>query len=108
MRPATTLLASILSLSFVASAKDAPPPPANVIAQTNVMVAMRDGVELATDIYLPAKDEQPIAEKLPVILTRTPYNKNGSKKQGEYFAQQAETIQRSRRRRIYGSQHTFH
>ena len=108
MRPATTLLASILSLSFVASAKDAPPPPANVIAQTNVMVAMRDGVELATDIYLPAKDEQPIAEKLPVILTRTPYNKNGSKKQGEYFAQHGYVFVAQDTRGRYASKDTWH
>ena len=37
----------------------------------NVMVPMRDGVRLATDIYLPA-DGGPF----PVLLARTPYNKN--------------------------------
>jgi uncharacterized protein len=35
------------------------------------MVAMRDGIKLATDIYLPIEGNGP----WPVILTRTPYNK---------------------------------
>jgi putative CocE/NonD family hydrolase len=40
-------------------------------AQKNVMVPMRDGVKLATDIYRPAADG-----RYPVILERTPYNKD--------------------------------
>ena len=35
-----------------------------VTIQTNVMVRMRDGVRLATDVYLPAKDAKPIDAKL--------------------------------------------
>ena len=50
------------------------------------MVAMRDGVNLATDLYIPAPNGVRTTEKLPVILTRLPYNKDGAKKQGEYFA----------------------
>lgn len=38
------------------------------------MVAMRDGVKLATDVYLPAEGKGP----WPVILTRTPYNKSSA------------------------------
>ncbi|MGH8121806.1 MAG: CocE/NonD family hydrolase, partial [Rudaea sp.] len=41
----------------------------------DVMVAMRDGVHLATDIYLPARDGKPVAQRFPVILERTPYDK---------------------------------
>lgn len=44
----------------------------DVIVEHNVMVPMRDGVRLATDIYRPAK-----AGQFPVILTRDPYD-NGS------------------------------
>lgn len=43
-----------------------------VIAEYNVMVPMRDGVRLSTDIFRPAK-----AGRYPVILTRDPYD-NGS------------------------------
>ncbi len=37
------------------------------------MVPMRDGVRLATNIYLPEGDGP-----WPTVLTRTPYNKNGA------------------------------
>ncbi len=36
---------------------------------------MRDGVHLATDIYRPTLNGQIVEDKLPVILLRTPYNK---------------------------------
>ena len=41
----------------------------------NVLVAMRDGVRLATDVYRPARDGRPLTEPRPVLLHRTPYNK---------------------------------
>ncbi len=44
------------------------------------MVPMRDGVRLATDIYLPASQG-----KFPVILTRTPYNKVPSAAALQFF-----------------------
>lgn len=50
----------------------------DVIVHRNVMIAMRDGVHLATDIYRPAKDGKPVETSLPVILERTPYNKTGN------------------------------
>lgn len=42
----------------------------------NVMVPMRDGVRLATDIYLPAREGAVTQERLPAILIRTPYGKD--------------------------------
>ncbi|HET9680034.1 MAG TPA: CocE/NonD family hydrolase [Gammaproteobacteria bacterium] len=41
-------------------------------AKTMLMVPMRDGVKLATDVYLPKKGEGPY----PTIFIRTPYNFN--------------------------------
>ncbi|MGB3804668.1 MULTISPECIES: CocE/NonD family hydrolase [Sphingopyxis] len=41
----------------------------------NVMVPMRDGVRLATDVYLP---DGAIDAPLPVLLERTPYDKRGT------------------------------
>ena len=46
-----------------------------IVVERDVMVAMRDGVRLATDIYRPARNGSAVAEKLPVILERTPYGK---------------------------------
>jgi putative CocE/NonD family hydrolase len=43
----------------------------------NVMVPMRDGVHLATNVYLPAHGGTIADGKFPVILDRTPYNKDG-------------------------------
>jgi putative CocE/NonD family hydrolase len=64
-----------------------PTPPLSVVhAQTegfyeisvtkNEMVPMRDGVKLATDIYRPARNGSAAEGKFPVILERTPYNKD--------------------------------
>jgi uncharacterized protein len=48
-----------------------------ILVAKNVMVPMRDGVRLATDIYRPAVDGDPAPGKFPVILERTPYGKAG-------------------------------
>lgn len=47
-----------------------------------VMVAMRDGVQLATDIY-----RNPSVPKQSVILVRTPYNKDRAKQTAERFVE---------------------
>jgi hypothetical protein len=63
-----------------------------VAASKDVMIPMRDGVMLATDIYRPAIHGTPIEGKFPTILMRTPYNKvdrasaPGSYATAQYFA----------------------
>ncbi|HEY1929650.1 MAG TPA: CocE/NonD family hydrolase [Caulobacteraceae bacterium] len=47
----------------------------DMIVSSDVMIAMRDGVKLATDIYRPARDGRPVPGRFPVILERTPYGK---------------------------------
>jgi putative CocE/NonD family hydrolase len=56
-----------------------------VIVSKNVMVPMRDGVRLAIDIYRPALNGLPVEGKFPVILERTPYNKDGIESWVRYF-----------------------
>src|SRR5580698_5679267 len=46
-----------------------------MVAAKDIMIPMRDGVRLSTDIYRPARDGAPVAEKFPIILERTPYGK---------------------------------
>ena len=41
------------------------------IIDQKIMMPMRDGIRLATDIYRPITDE-----KVPIIFSRTPYNFN--------------------------------
>ena len=48
----------------------------DVLRQQDVMVAARDGVLLATDIYRPATGGVAASERLPVLLHRTPYDKS--------------------------------
>lgn len=45
------------------------------IIDSNVMIALRDGVKLATDIYRPASNGKALDGQFPVILERTPYGK---------------------------------
>lgn len=60
----------------------------DALCQSNVMIPLRDGVCLATDIYFPALGGQPAAGKFPVILERTPYDKAaaGNVTNGAYYA----------------------
>lgn len=44
--------------------------------ESDIMVEMRDGVRLATDIYRPAENGLPLSGAFPVILERSPYGKS--------------------------------
>jgi uncharacterized protein len=89
--PAWSLVALLASLvpwlslpAQTATGAAYPPPrgPHQVTVERSLMVPMRDGVRLATDLYRPADDSGP----LPTILMRTPYNKAGSAGAGNIFA----------------------
>ena len=60
----------------------------SVICEQNVMIMARDGTQLATDIYFPAMGEKVARGRFPVILERTPYQKNSpvNVTNGKYFA----------------------
>ena len=51
--------------------------PYEVILSKDVMVKMRDGVRLATDLYFPAHNGKQAPGKFPAIMVRTPYPKEG-------------------------------
>ena len=53
-------------------------PPMPIVAIETHMLPMRDGTRLATDVYLPSSPPP-----YPVILIRTPYDKNALKPIGE-------------------------
>ncbi|HTU21432.1 MAG TPA: CocE/NonD family hydrolase [Gemmataceae bacterium] len=63
-----------------------PPPKYQVKIEHDVMVRMRDGARLATDLYIPMLDGKPVVEKLPAVLQRTPYNKAPLEKVASFFA----------------------
>jgi uncharacterized protein len=60
------------------SLPDREPTHPEVLIRPNVRVSMRDGVELATDLYLPARDGRAATEPAPALLRRTPYNKGAA------------------------------
>ena len=51
------------------------PPPYGVINARNCGMTARDGVRLATDVWRPARDGEPLPGPFPAILLRTPYNR---------------------------------
>jgi putative CocE/NonD family hydrolase len=73
--------------------------PAIVLAEDvrlhrDVMVPMRDGILMATDIYLPARAGQADAAPRPVVLERTPYDK-ASASRSERTLLRPDPLQRS-------------
>ena len=72
------LVIVLLLLVACAAAQNAPAQ-FEVIVSQNVMIPMRDGVRLAADIYRPARNGAALEGKFPVILERTPYNKERSR-----------------------------
>ena len=82
MRPFRRL--ALLALWTVAGAAGAEERSESVVLK-DVMVQMRDGVRLATDVYLPARNGAPVEGRFPAILERTPYDKDQAEPLGRMF-----------------------
>jgi predicted acyl esterase len=99
MRRHLVLLTSLATIGLLADplaqrrSQDVEIPP-TVAIEKDVMVPARDGVRLATDIYRPAGGGQPSAGRFPVIVERTPYDKEGSGniRRGLFFAQRGYVV----------------
>jgi putative CocE/NonD family hydrolase len=74
----------LLLAAFAAAAQT----PYEVGEPQTVMVPMRDGVKLGTDVYRPLRNGVPVEGKFSVILVRTPYNKNGDRITARTFVPQ--------------------
>jgi len=76
MRNGMWVTASVLALAMVGSAQDqkpARPDLPKLFEKKEVMVPMRDGVKLHTEIYTPRDAQTP----LPILMERTPYGISG-------------------------------
>src|SRR5579863_2969783 len=100
---------------FAANAKQSAPTSGveyGVIVARNVMVPMRDGVKLATDVYLPARNGAQAPGKFPVLVSRTPYGKAsgpaGVDEVASYFAKSGYAVVVQDCRGRYNSQGTFY
>jgi putative CocE/NonD family hydrolase len=79
--------------------------PYGVFAAKDVMIAMRDGVKLATDIYRPARGGAPVEGRFPAIMERTPYNKeSGAAAVADYFVPRGYVVIRQDVRGRYKSE----
>ena len=65
-------LGAVNTLGPLAAKAAAPQADYQVQLDKGVMVAMRDGVQLATDLYWPATDGRRLGGRLPIIMNRTP------------------------------------
>lgn len=79
-----------------------------VAIEKNVMVPMRDGVRLATDIYRPSQNGVAVTGKLPAILTRLPYNKDGQAAIGKCYAARGYVFLAQDTRGRYKSEGVWH
>ena len=73
----------------------------------NVMLPMRDGVRMATDVYRPARAGRPLADRRPVLLHRTPYNKvetEATSGECHYFAARGYVVVNQDCRGCFGSE----
>jgi len=80
---ARLLIAALCAVPCLQAQSGAAPasPPAStayeIVSTRNIMVAMRDGTHLATDVYRPAQGGVASDGRFPAILMRTPYDKVG-------------------------------
>ena len=81
---------------------------ASYVVAKNVMVPMRDGVRLPTDIYFPAQDGVRLEGKFPAILERTPYNKDASSGQLLPFVKHGYVVVAQDTRDRYASEGVWH
>jgi putative CocE/NonD family hydrolase len=72
MTPSQLAAGAALACLLVPARSTGAADPAGIVLESNVPVRMRDGVTLRADVYRPAAEG-----RFPVLLQRTPYNKDG-------------------------------
>lgn len=99
----------LLLWSLLAAAPLGAQQAADVVVDRNVMIPVRDGVRLATDIYRPARNGAPITDRLPTLFLRTPYDKGNDAlaAQGRFFAQHGYVVALQDARGRYRSEGRF-
>jgi len=70
------VLTAVSLVGHGAAGQDQPPSAPQPALGPRQMVEMRDGARLATDVYLPGQAAGKTADRFPVVLVRTPYNKD--------------------------------
>ena len=82
--------------------------PFEALERSHVLIPMRDGTRLAADVFVPARDGEPIGERLPTILLRTPYDRRAFEKGwAPYFASHGFVTIAQDCRGTFGSEGSF-
>jgi putative CocE/NonD family hydrolase len=86
-------------------------PDHGTVVEKGIMVEMRDGTRLATDVYRPTWEDEAIEGPLPTILQRTPYDKEDPTRVrdlGEWFSRRGYAVAIQDFRGRYGSEGRFY
>ena len=59
--------------------------PFEIVERRDVMVRMRDGVELATNLYFPGRGGAPAPGRFPAMVRRTPYGKDFTQRRSMFW-----------------------
>lgn len=104
-----SFLLTIMIVAFLVGQSSAQTLGLDVVVEKNIRIPAADGTLLATDIYRPARNGEPLAEKYPVVFQRTPYNKEGERfvPQATYFASQGYVVVLQDLRGRYQSEGVF-
>jgi putative CocE/NonD family hydrolase len=97
-------IATLTAFPAVGRAQQRAETPYEVVVTKNVMVTSRDGVRLATDVYVPGRGGT-VSGRYPTIVERTPYNKeSGAESQVQYFVPSGYAVVRQDIRGRYHSE----
>ncbi|MBI2886653.1 MAG: CocE/NonD family hydrolase [Chloroflexi bacterium] len=95
---------------MLTTARQRSAPQFDVQVEENVWATLRDGVRLAADIYYPTVDGARVAQPLPAVLLRTPYDKGSQpnrEQTGPYFARRGYVVVIQDVRGRYASEGVF-
>ena len=109
MRTFVAALVAGVIAAFQPASNHAQAPELTAVVERGVMVPMRDGIKLWTDLYRPARGGVAVAERLPVLLQRTPYgiDEGALVKQALLFAARGYVVALQNVRGRYKSEGTF-
>ncbi len=78
-----------------------------VLADSNLMIPVRDGIRLSTRLYRPARNAISVDGRFPILLQRTPYDLAASAKDAEFFARHGYVVALQNIRGRYASEGKF-
>ena len=108
MRRSAALCGVLASVVALSSARAQSPTRYDaVLADSNLMIPVRDGIHMSTRLYRPATNGIPVQGRFPILLQRTPYDLNTSSRDAEFFARHGYVVALQNIRGRYKSEGKF-